>query len=435
MGGYQRGITRPANNAEVTTNCAGQLSVTGICQIRLTPAVLRQTPVHTGSSQLSGNAAIMNILIIEPYWSGSHAAWACGYQQHSRHQITVLSLSGQFWKWRMRGGAITLSRQFLSQAVAPDLLLATDMLDAASFLALTRRRTADLPLAIYFHENQLSYPWQATDRDVIHRREFHYGFMNYVSALSAEAVFFNSHFHRQSFLDELPRMLRQFPDHHEMELVSKIADKSQVLPLGIDLQRLDQCQPMIPKEEHRPAVILWNHRWEYDKNPGDFFRALELVAAEGLDFRLIILGQNFRNQPTEFEAARLKWGDRILQFGFVSDDAQYAAWLRSADILPVTSHHDFGGVSVIEAIYAGCYPLLPQRLSYPEILPGDNFPDNFYVDFDDLARKLGRVIQNIRAIRKQNLTSMVERFSWQQMAPHYDEVFERVRQNYLESAV
>ncbi len=372
----------------------------------------------------------MKIVILEPYWSGSHAAWASGYQRHSRHQIQIFAMSGQFWKWRMRGAAITLTRQFRSQSDQVDLLLATDMLDAAAFLALTRHQTAHLPLVMYFHENQLSYPWQATDRDVIHCRELDYGFINYVSALTADQVFFNSYYHRQSFLGELPRLLRQFPDYQEMETVTEIANKGEVLPLGIDLQRLDRFQPRIAKDENQPAVILWNHRWEYDKNPSDFFQALDLVAANGIDFRLIILGQNFRNRPTEFEAARAKWSDRILHYGFASDEAEYAAWLRSADILPVTSHHDFGGISVIEAIYAGCYPLLPRRLSYPEIVPMDKFPDNYYDDVNDLAIKLGQAIQNIQAIRKQNWASIVERFSWHQMAPHYDDVFERVRQDH-----
>ncbi|MDZ7264864.1 MAG: DUF3524 domain-containing protein [candidate division KSB1 bacterium] len=373
----------------------------------------------------------MKILILEPYWSGSHAAWASGYQRHSRHQIRVLSMSGQFWKWRLRGSAIALSRQFLMQADMPDLLLATDMLDVASFMALTRHQTAALPLALYFHENQLTYPWQATDRDVIHRRELQYGFINYLSALAADAVFFNSNYHRRSFLQELPRLLQQFPDYRETETIRAIANKSEVLPLGIDLQRFDQCQPVIPKNAERPAMILWNHRWEYDKNPGDFFRALDLVAAEGLDFGLIIMGQNLRNQPTEFEAARLKWSDRILHYGFISDDELYAAWLRSADILPVTSLHDFGGISVIEAIYAGCYPLLPRRLVYPEIVPMAEFSENFYDDVNDLAFKLQRAIQNIQTIRKQNLTSIVERYSWHLMAPIYDKMFERVCQAHL----
>lgn len=71
----------------------------------------------------------MNILILEPYFTGSHADWADGYQKYSRHHIEILSLSGQLWKWRMHGGAVSLAQMFLSQNFSPDLLIATDMLD------------------------------------------------------------------------------------------------------------------------------------------------------------------------------------------------------------------------------------------------------------------------------------------------------------------
>lgn len=137
----------------------------------------------------------MKILILEPYFTGSHAAWAKGYQRYSQYHIEILCLSGQFLKWRMHGGAVTLVRMFRSQNFSPDLLMASDMLDLTTFLALTRHWIAEFPVVIYFHENQLSYPWSPDDRDVIQKRDKHYGFINYSSALAADAVFFNSQFH------------------------------------------------------------------------------------------------------------------------------------------------------------------------------------------------------------------------------------------------
>ncbi|MGD8515950.1 MAG: DUF3524 domain-containing protein, partial [Anaerolineae bacterium] len=70
----------------------------------------------------------MKVLLIEPYYTGSHQAWADGYQAHGRHQIELLTLPGRFWKWRMQGGALTLARQALELDSQPDLILASDML-------------------------------------------------------------------------------------------------------------------------------------------------------------------------------------------------------------------------------------------------------------------------------------------------------------------
>jgi hypothetical protein len=50
----------------------------------------------------------MKILLIEPYHTGSHAAWASGFATHSRHFVSTLTLPGRFWKWRMHGAAVTL---------------------------------------------------------------------------------------------------------------------------------------------------------------------------------------------------------------------------------------------------------------------------------------------------------------------------------------
>jgi len=108
----------------------------------------------------------MNILLVEPFYTGSHKSWAQGYQSFSNHNVQIISLPGQFWKWRMHGGAITLAKQFMDMDFSPDLILATDMLDLTTFLSLTKSRTAQVPNALYFHENQLSYPWSNSDRDV-----------------------------------------------------------------------------------------------------------------------------------------------------------------------------------------------------------------------------------------------------------------------------
>ncbi|SVD66234.1 uncharacterized protein METZ01_LOCUS419088, partial [marine metagenome] len=73
----------------------------------------------------------MNIVLIEPYFTGSHRNWAVGLQKHSSHTIELLTLPGSFWKWRMHGGAVTLARMFMESELSPDLILATDMLDVS----------------------------------------------------------------------------------------------------------------------------------------------------------------------------------------------------------------------------------------------------------------------------------------------------------------
>ena len=68
----------------------------------------------------------MKIVLIEPYFSGSHESWASGLKLYSKHKIEIISLPGKFWKWRMMGGAITLANKFMEIGYSPDLVLTTD---------------------------------------------------------------------------------------------------------------------------------------------------------------------------------------------------------------------------------------------------------------------------------------------------------------------
>jgi glycosyltransferase involved in cell wall biosynthesis len=368
----------------------------------------------------------MQILLLEPYFTGSHQVWAEGYARHSQHQISILSLPGRWWKWRMHGGAVTLARMaqaWVSENNSPDMLLATDMLDLTTFLALSRSWSTRIPVALYMHENQLTYPLPGDpDAGPMRRqrgeRDLHYAFINYTSMLAADAVLFNSRYHRESWFDELPNLLKHFPDLNELESVPPLRAKSSVLPLGMELLRLKEFAPRSAghRDTTQPPLIVWNHRWEYDKDPETFFRALYVLADRGLDFRVAVCGENFRRVPAEFERAQERLGDRILQWGRVEAWTDYVRLLWDAEVVVSTALHDFFGAAVVEAIYCACRPVLPQGLSYPEHIPKERWPDCLYTDFDELLERLEEAIRDPAL----NLQMAVARYDWGMMAKKYD---------------
>ncbi len=364
----------------------------------------------------------MIIHLFAPFFSGSHQRWAEELAMFSSHEIRLFTLPGRHWKWRMHGAAVELARQFLQQEEDPDLILTTDMLDTSTFLALTRPRTAKVPVAVYFHENQLTYPWSPTDEDVAQKRDRHYAWINYTSALAADAVLFNSHYHKDSFIQALPGFLKAFPDHKGLPTVDQIAAKSNVLPLGLNLQSFDEVEA---RYEAEVPVLLWNHRWEYDKNPEAFFTCCEKLHDEGLAFQLMVLGESYSARPKVFEAVKSKLADRILHWGFAEDFGAYASLVKSATVLPVTSRQDFFGGSVVEAMYCGLYPLLPNRLAFPEHL----FPKQqatFLYDSDaELKEKLRSLLLNPQPLEDTSFTrSSVTRYKWQNLIRRYDQVFQ-----------
>ena len=361
----------------------------------------------------------MKIWLIEPYLTGSHQGWAEGYQAHSRHRVRLLTLPGRFWKWRMQGGAITLARRAALLNEQPDLILASDMLNVPVFLALVGDGLARVPIALYFHENQLTYPLPPGEK-----RDLHYGFINVASALRARALFFNSGYHMVEFLAEVPRLLKHFPDYNELWATDALRAKAHVLPLGLDLVRLDAARQPQPKGGR--ATVLWNHRWEYDKNPPAFFQVLYTLAEEGLEFGVILLGESFRNEPSEFMEGRRRLGERIIHFGYAEDPADYARWLWQADIVVSTAIHEFFGAAVVEACYCGCFPLLPRRLSYPELIPTELHAACLYAGGEGLVARLRQAILDVNSLRAGVLRVHMASYDWQKMAPVYDEHMEAV---------
>jgi glycosyltransferase involved in cell wall biosynthesis len=381
----------------------------------------------------------MRILYLDPFHGGSHAAVATGYARHSRHDITLqtISIAGG-WRWRMRGAAITLARRLREQirehAAAFDLILATDMLDLATFLGLTRDLTAGAAVALYFHENQLTYPLPPG-----RARDLAFPWINYTSALAADALCFNSDFHRRVFLAALPGLAGRFHDHRELDLIDALAAKARVLPPGIDLARLDisgigDCgleigsssisQPPIPNPQ--PPVILWNSRWEYDKGPQAFFAALRELEARGIDFRVMVAGEHIDPNEPQFLAAREWLGPRALAWGYAPDLAAYRAMLWRADIVVSTAIQEFFGISVIEALYCGCVPVLPNRLSYPELLPEKHHGVVLYADDSALADRLEATIRDLPTLRQHDFRRVAAAYDWSHMAPRWDAAMEQL---------
>jgi glycosyltransferase involved in cell wall biosynthesis len=377
-------------------------------------------------------SAPMTIWLLNPYRAGSHRAWAEGYAAHSRHRVRILSMGGSFWKWRMQGGALELAAQaraLLAAGERPNLLLATSMVNVPAFLALLRRELGGAPVALYMHENQLTYPPPPGSR-----RDLTYGMIQHLSMLAADRVFFNSRYHLESWFGALPRLLKHFPDYTHLETVPVARAKSEVLAVGCDLRKLESGSWMLEAGEkdavdradkktgrqvdERGPLILWNQRWEYDKDPETMLRALYVLADEGLRFRVALAGQNFRVTPAEFDQARARLGDRLEHYGYVESEAEYAGLLHRADIVLSTAIHEFFGVSVVEAISCGCLPVLPDRLSYPELIPPELHARCLYRGFDDLLAKLRAAITGPAA--PPGLRQAVARFDWSVQGPAYD---------------
>jgi hypothetical protein len=361
----------------------------------------------------------MRIFLIEPYFTGSHRAWAEGYARMSRHEVHLITHEGRFWKWRMQGGPVTLAGQIdhtVAEHGVPDVVVASSMTNLAPTLGMARRSLGRVPVALYMHENQLTYP--VSPRDL---PDATYTMVSWTSMAAADLVMFNSEFHRDAWFAAIGPFLKQFPDYgHGPKLVNEVAHRSEVMPVGVDLSRLDG-----PTLRAEPPLVLWNQRCEYDKGPGEFVDAMLDLAGAGHDFRIALAGERFVSEPSDFDRLRDQAGGRIVHDGFAAE-TEYQHLLRSADIVVSTAHQEFFGIAITEAIYAGAFPLLPNRLVYPERLPPAHHDRCLYDGHDDLVAKLGWALEHGAERRRVAgvLHGVMAPLDWREVAPRYDARFE-----------
>lgn len=308
-----------------------------------------------------------------------------------------------------------------------DLGFCSDMLGLADFLALSASPVRDLPFVAYYHENQITYP-------VRHERErdYHFAFSNMSTALAAERVWFNSAFHMQDFLDGLTSFLNRMPDYQPIEAVEQIRNKSEIRPPGIE----SGCHPESRKPG--PPRILWAARWEYDKAPQLFFEALALLKSQRQDFEISVIGGgNAREVHEVFSTAREKFAGQIRHWGYRETYPEYLSVLADADIVVSTANHEFFGISLLEAMAAGAFPLVPRKLSYPEILAdsaGDSIEDFFYNGtVQHLSERLNELVSRTKEgqlwQRRRHPTGseIASRYLWDNLAPQYDLALEKVK--------
>ena len=156
--------------------------------------------------------------------------------------------------------------------------------------------------------------------------------------------------------------------------------------------------------------------------PERFFDLLDRLRDGGVQFEVAVAGENFRRIPAEFEEARRRLGDFIVHWGFVPDDRAYLDLLRRADLVVSTAIHEFFGISILEAIAAGAFPLLPQRLSYPELIPNPLHPACLYADEEDLLDKARLRLASPRSAPPSLSAFVRSQFDWPIVAAAYDDV-------------
>jgi glycosyltransferase involved in cell wall biosynthesis len=353
------------------------------------------------------------LAIVEPWFGESHAALFRGVAEHSGLECDLVTLPATRWRWRMRLGAWHLARLLTTLPETPDAILASDYVNLPLLRGLCPR-IAGVSAAVYFLENQATYPTRDNGPS-----DFEFVAANLLTCLAAERCVWCSRQQLDAFLTAIPSFLSRDPDLDGAAILESIAGKSVVIPIGVDLERFDRARARRPDRSGLPLRLVWPHRFEHDKNPAELFGVLVELAAEGLPFEVAAVGRSYRDVPPELLAARAALGDRVVEFGFLEGEA-YPRALAAADVVVSTARQETQGIAVIEAIRAGCDPLLPDRLSYPEVLGPELSAKHLYRSTGDLRRQLRWMMRHPDRVRATpDHWREMERFGWSAVGPRF----------------
>ncbi len=312
----------------------------------------------------------MRVLLLSAYDAGSHRYWREALQSLFSHwHWQVLALPPRHFSWRVRGNALQWGlREKLVLEADYDLLIATSMTDLATLRGLVPA-LGRLPTLLYFHENQFDYPVGDHRHGLLEAQ-----MVSLYAALAADRVVFNSAYNRDSFLAGLGALLRRLPDFTPPETLELITRRSSVLPVPLQLPgrsevadgglwRVSGCPGQ------RPLRLLWSGRLEHDKGGDILESVLHHLERLGCDYELAITGQTFRRRPAAFERIGANFGTRLAHMGWLDKRDDYHRLLAGADLVLSTALHEFQGIAVMEAVLAGCVPVLPDRLAFREFYP------------------------------------------------------------------
>lgn len=370
----------------------------------------------------------MRVLILSAYNTASHKAWQEGLTAlFPEWDWTILSLPGRYFSWRIRGNPLSwaFGKDRPQLDAQYDVILATSMVDLATLQGMVPN-IAQTPCILYFHENQFAYPKSQRQHTSIEPQ-----MVNLYAALSAQSLVFNSRYNRDSFLLGVEALLNKMPDEVPNGLTEILKNKSRVLPVGIDTSFFDEAIHSINNAPSRatrswstqPLKLVWNHRWEYDKGPEILAEVIQQIDQRSLPIAVSILGQRFRQIPDSLKAIIHSPPPCLVRSEPLDSRHAYQDYLKQQDVVLSTAIHEFQGLAMLEATAAGCIPLAPTRLAYPEVLsPAFLYPS----DDGHVANEAHSIIARLQHWIECGLPDHcdVHSYQWSALKPAYQELFE-----------
>ncbi|XP_032549124.1 glycosyltransferase-like domain-containing protein 1 isoform X7 [Chiroxiphia lanceolata] len=328
----------------------------------------------------------MSVLLIEPFYGGSHKQLMDLLQEELQEDCVLCTLPAKKWHWRARTSAL-----YFMQTVPT----------SSNYRFMPEHKLARLEKVIAVKGNGDGYqsgglPGQQKSRAVMKTSDVHRepGLCESQAGLGT-----TQHEGLPSPFTALAR-----PIQTEASEGTNPCQEEDKQCLTFNLSNILSGQDY----QQRPLHVAWPHRWEHDKDPETFFKVLMKLKEEDLPFHVSVLGETFSEIPDIFSEAKKVLGSSILHWGYLPSKDDYFQALCMADVVISTAKHEFFGVAMIEAVHCGCYPLCPKALVYPEIFPAEYL----YSTPEQLFKRLQNFCKRPDIVRKHLYKGETAGFSW-----------------------
>lgn len=330
----------------------------------------------------------LDILALEPFYGGIRRAMLEAMIRCSRHRWTLLKLPPRRMERRLTTAAHWFAEQISRHwSGHVDLVFTSEAMNLADLY----RRVPSLerkPSVVYFHSNQLP--------DVSVRQDTPADWVNVNTASAATEIWFNSLYHYNTFVDRLSAFVDRHPEFSRGDPVVAITNKAQLMYPPMDMTLVNAAARGVGPGRDRRTIFADTR----DADAGLLSRALLQALRHGEPFRLVTVGPVEGLDP---ELPRLTLGE--------NDEISHAQAMAHAGIVLSTKMEATCDHHVIRSIAAGCWPVLPEKGFYPEILPEDLAVSCLYDGTTaDLLKQLRSAAHLEQAPRHDAIKSMLRQY-------------------------
>ena len=176
---------------------------------------------------------------------------------------------------------------------------------------------------------------------------------------------------------------------HMQRLAANLGVDAEVVPIGIALDRWPPSAPR-PRDPAKPARLLQVGDLRPVKGQDVLLAAARLLHGRGIDFHLDIAGLDLMHGALSRSPDALALAGNVTFHGHVARDGMRALML-GADVLLISSRHESGSFSLLEAAVAGV-PTVGSAVGYVASWPREAAVTVSVGDAEALARETAALL-------------------------------------------